>query len=298
MEQSGRKETATCSITGALQTVQFDWKIENFAQNGLFLRPAFRSPDFHAPADEDVKWYIYVHQEDAVKAKDRKIALSLHPIPRSIFKSNSIFANFTFSLTDQESHLEFFTSEIRSEMYPQDSNCLKLTVVNAIANVELLSIPTLLVRCKIQYKVTTMVPPSWNYPDLATDLERFYLTSMTNGDITFIVGKKEIQAHKAILSARSPVFAAMFQHDMKEAALNRVDIVGIEPAVFQALLRFIYTDQVNLTSENSEALLAAADRYFIDLLKAKCEAFLTKINAGGREMPGHDGDVSKRPRLN
>ena len=81
---------------------------------------------------------------------------------------------------------------------------------------------------------------------------------------------------KAILAARSTVFAAMFQHDMKEAAMNRVNIVGIDPDTFEALLRFINTDQVALTVEMSKSLLAAANRYFVDLLKWKCEKFLAQ----------------------
>ena len=79
-----------------------------------------------------------------------------------------------------------------------------------------------------------------------------------------------------ILAARSPVFAAMLQHDMKEAAENRVIIDGIEPDIIQALLRFIYTDQVDLTVDNAAALLSAANRYFLDLLKWKCEKFLAQ----------------------
>ena len=68
----------------------------------------------------------------------------------------------------------------------------------------------------------------------------------------------------------------MYQHGMKEATQSRADIADIEPDVFQALLRFIYTDQADLTVEMAQSLLAAAERYFLDLLKWKCETFLTE----------------------
>ena len=106
-------------------------------------------------------------------------------------------------------------------------------------------------------------------------------TSKDNCDVTFVVGDQEFPAHKAILAARSPVFAAMFQHDMKERALNRVDIVDIEPGIFQALLLFIYTDQVDLAVRNHGALLKAANRYLVDLLKLKCETILVKKISSG-----------------
>ena len=64
------------------------------------------------------------------------------------------------------------------------------------------------------------------------DLARLF-TSMSNADVTFVVSGKEFLANKTILVAQSPVFAAMFQHGMKEAALNRVNIVDIPPDVFR-----------------------------------------------------------------
>ena len=137
------------------------------------------------------------------------------------------------------------------------------------------STENIIVSCKVEYQVTTWVPSYGKHSDLATDISRV-LTSMINGDVTFVVGDKKFPAHKIIVGARSQVFAAMLQNDMKEAAPNLVEIVDIEPNVFQALLHFIYTDQVDLTIEMSKSFLAAANRYFLDLLNWKCETFLTQ----------------------
>ena len=111
--------------------------------------------------------------------------------------------------------------------------------------------------------------------DLKANLEHLF-TSKNNWDITFVVGVKELHAHKAILSTRSPVFRAMFQHDMKEAASNTVEIFGTSPDIFESFLRFFYTDQVDLTMENCDALLSAANQYLLDHLKWKCELFLAQ----------------------
>ena len=83
----------------------------------------------------------------------------------------------------------------------------------------------------------------------ATIVYGIFASTGIAADVTLVIKKKEFPAHKAILAARSTVFAAMFQHDMREAASNRVGIVEIEPDIFQAVLRFIYTDQVDLTIE-------------------------------------------------
>ena len=133
----------------------------------------------------------------------------------------------------------------------------------------------LVVCCELEYEVTKPAPSYGHLSDLAEDISHFF-TSKSIGDFTFVVDQKEFRADKAIVSARSPVLARMFQQDPKESALNHVDIIGIEPEIFQALLRFIYTDQVDLTIELAKALLAAADRLSLVQLKWKCEDFLVE----------------------
>ena len=56
-------------------------------------------------------------------------------------------------------------------------------------------------------------------------------------DVTIIAGDKEIPAHKALLAAKSPIFAAMFKSKMKEEHTNRIEITE-EADVFEELLRF------------------------------------------------------------
>ncbi|KAH9395096.1 hypothetical protein TYRP_005166 [Tyrophagus putrescentiae] len=43
-------------------------------------------------------------------------------------------------------------------------------------------------------------------------------------DVIFVVENKELCAHKAIICARSPVFAGMFRSECKESNENRVVI--------------------------------------------------------------------------
>ena len=76
------------------------------------------------------------------------------------------------------------------------------------------------------------------------------------------------------------MFAATFQHDMKEAALNRVKIIDVAPDIFQAVLRLIYTDKVDLTSQNSVASLSVANRFNLGLLKwksSRCKPTFTPL---------------------
>ena len=84
-------------------------------------------------------------------------------------------------------------------------------------------------------------------------------------DVVLIVkGTKEFKAHKAILSARSPVLAAMFEHDCAESRQNRVEIPDVEVEVFEEMLRFLYTNRVHLLEQYAAELYLAADKVSSD----------------------------------
>jgi speckle-type POZ protein len=96
-------------------------------------------------------------------------------------------------------------------------------------------------------------------------------TSKLNADVIFRVQNTNIAAHKTILTAWSPVFAAMFQHQMKEKESGEVKIPDVTPAVFNKLLQFIYTGHCQVEELLAEELLIAADKYDIKDLKQLCE---------------------------
>ena len=78
-------------------------------------------------------------------------------------------------------------------------------------------------------------------------------------------------AHKAVLAARSPVFAKMFEHDLQESATDIVTVTDIDPEVFKELLTYIYTGQAPNIRTLAGALLNSAEKYQLDRLKALCE---------------------------
>ncbi|MEJ1288601.1 hypothetical protein NN561_019634 [Cricetulus griseus] len=108
---------------------------------------------------------------------------------------------------------------------------------------------------------------------MADELGQLWENSLFT-DCSLVVAGQEFRAHKAILAARSPVFRAMFEHDMEESRTNRVEILDLEPQVFKAMMEFIYTGKAPDLHSMADAVLAAADKYGLERLKVMCEDVL------------------------
>jgi speckle-type POZ protein len=114
-----------------------------------------------------------------------------------------------------------------------------------------------------------------NTDKLIAQLEGLF-ENMKFSDITVNVRGREFQAHKSILAIRSAFFAVMFEHPTKENLTNRIEVEDVEPAVFNEILRFLYTGKVSESAMDkmSARILAVADKYLLDELKMECETQL------------------------
>ncbi|XBI95008.1 hypothetical protein VPH35_031553 [Triticum aestivum] len=95
-------------------------------------------------------------------------------------------------------------------------------------------------------------------------------------DVTFTVGGQSFLAHRCVLAARSPVFKAELFGKMNETLAQSINIDGMEPSIFEALLHFIYTDSLPDDwhadrHAGMQHLLVAVDRYRVDRLMVLCK---------------------------
>ena len=112
-----------------------------------------------------------------------------------------------------------------------------------------------------QLKVFHNSGPNSSLPSLASQIEQLH-QNQTLTDLTILVGEHRFPVHRAILAARSPVFAAMFSHEMREKAEKEVRVEELDAEVFQNLLSFIYKDKINADALNKTSweLLAIAEK--------------------------------------
>lgn len=134
-------------------------------------------------------------------------------------------------------------------------------------------------------KSSQEISPDWclsfSLESLADDLSKL-LDKKILPDVQLKIGHglHMIPAHKAILAARSEVFAAKFQHGVTESTngVLVLNVEDIEPSTFAAFMRYIYAGHI---SEEALAggvlkLYVASERYAVSSLKMICSEFMIK----------------------
>ncbi|XP_037489849.1 BTB/POZ and MATH domain-containing protein 1-like [Triticum dicoccoides] len=119
--------------------------------------------------------------------------------------------------------------------------------------------------------------------DLSNNLAKL-LEGNKGADMTIKVNGEVFHAHKIVLAMQSPVFDAQLYGPMGDSEKQCIQIEDMQPAVFKALLHFMYTDSLPVmhdldNHDNKEMikhLIVAADRYAMERMKLMCESMLCK----------------------
>ncbi len=121
------------------------------------------------------------------------------------------------------------------------------------------------------YKPRDLLYPSeiWSAAARATDITE----RMT--DVEIIVGFDEpfsFNAHRFILSARSPVFDVMLNGAFEEARTGVVRITDVNPDTFALFIKFLYTGLLPIYDDQQlmKNLFELADRYDVVTLANFC----------------------------
>ncbi|XP_018652522.1 hypothetical protein Smp_151050 [Schistosoma mansoni] len=276
-----------CHTQVRVTKMKYVWTISNFSFCREEMGEVVKSSFFSCGPNDKLKWCLRINPKGL--DEESREYLSLYLLLVNCGTKSEARAKFKFSILNakreetkaMESQRAYrfvqgkdwgFKKFIRRDVLMDEANGLlpndRLTILCEVSVVgEILSESG-------QVNNQPITVPECN---LHEDIGSFNNSSSTvNGASSSNVVLRQFEAHKAILAARSPVFAAMFGHGMEESRANRVEITDMEPDTVAEVLRYIYTGQVVGMNRLAHELLAAADKYQLERLKTMCEEALVE----------------------
>uniref|UniRef100_A0A665WL08 Speckle-type POZ protein n=1 Tax=Echeneis naucrates TaxID=173247 RepID=A0A665WL08_ECHNA len=321
-----------------IKVVKFSymWTINNFSFCREEMGEVIKSSTFSSGANDKLKWCLRVNPKGL--DEESKDYLSLYLLLVSCPKAE-VRAKFKFSILNakgeetkaMESQRAYrfvqgkdwgFKKFIRRDFLLDEANGLlpddKLTLFCEVSVVQDS------VNISGQNTMNMVKVPDCR---LADELGGLWENSRFT-DCSLCVAGQEFQAHKAILAARSPVFSAMFEHEMEESKKVRTDICHLElkDSVFEYHLNHINTNEegmpinplvcplfqyalerlkvmcedalcTSLSVENAAEILILADLHSADQLKTQAVDFINYHAAEVMETAGWKSMVGSHPHL-
>jgi len=259
------------------------WTINNFSFCKEEMGEVIKSSTFSAGGNDKLKWCLRVNPKGL--DDESKEYLSLYLLLVSCQK-NEVRAKFKFSILNSKREETKAMESQRAYRFIQGKDWgfkkfIRRDFLLDEAN-GLLPDDRLTLYCEVSVVAESInhsgqsSTSHFKIPDcrLSDDLGNLFESGKFS-DVILSCNGSEFNAHKSILASRSPVFGAMFEHEMEERKQNRVEIIDMDKDVLSEMLKFIYTGRSANLDKMADDLLAAADKYDLERLKMMCEESLS-----------------------
>ncbi|XVE55327.1 hypothetical protein DITRI_Ditri03aG0149900 [Diplodiscus trichospermus] len=246
------------------------WRINNFGPCSYIKSDPFKVGLWN--------WYLSIE-------KNRYLCIRLFPEPSRVSKEQPPFAKFMLRVSNAGANRKLCISPVHDRLlrtsddfvWPVDSTFHGRFVID----VEFLDLRI----CPITGGESISIWPTDAVHSVSTKSTLNCLARMLDegihADVTIKTADGTLRAHKAVLSASSPVFKSMFHHNLKENVSSTILIEDMSPESCTALLSYFYgTIKKEDFWKHRLALLGAANKYDIVDLKDVCEeSLLEDINS-------------------
>ena len=271
----------------------FMWTIENFLERPEKRDDSIDSTVFSVkgPGDMITNWYLELHPkgQDLEPGDEEDYP---HDLPVYLYNEDDfdVKAKAILSILDSSGKEQKIYS-LDTQIYESDDGWGgRIAEIDELRHDSSTLLPdgNLTILCKLevfsQDKLYSGSMESFNKTQINNDCQKQVIDHLDNlfaeknfSDLEITCDEEVFYCHRNIISARSPVFSAMFQADMIENHLQKVNIRDVKKEVFSEVLKFIYTGKVSSEDslkEQARDILAVANKYQLDLLKKLCEAQL------------------------
>ncbi|ELU13145.1 hypothetical protein CAPTEDRAFT_119690 [Capitella teleta] len=93
-------------------------------------------------------------------------------------------------------------------------------------------------------------------------------------DVVLVFEETRVKCHRLVLAASSEYFRRMLQTDMQERDASEIAFKEVSSTIGLLLVEYLYTGNIELSTENAQELLAVSDRLLLMKLKKTVEKFL------------------------
>ena len=95
-------------------------------------------------------------------------------------------------------------------------------------------------------------------------------------DVSLKVEETLIPCHRAVLAAASQYFHTMFTSGLEESSSDVIEIKSTNAATLRIIIDYIYSSEIDITTENVQNLVQVCDQFQFEGLKAACEWFMIR----------------------
>lgn len=247
------------NVISGNSTVLFSPKF-TFAKTRFFLE--ISNLNSKSVGDDSISLFLHAHDPSS-SGKEFDYAMGIRKPDGSVFKSIKGVAQFANCNVGKGVFVKKF-SRVRNTVIAADCS-LTFFCTLTCGEKEEAAFPEVLEK-------EVALPE--NVAILLKTFKELYISGL-HSDIKIKVKDREFQAHKCVLSTRSPVFASMFQNEMTGKSSSVVQITDCDEHCFESFLLFMYTGDVSSVSlVNAVSLYKIAEKYQMKDLKNASAHFL------------------------